>query len=956
MARGREDHLTPTEIDAIASGAAADDAARTHLEACSACRGRVAEVGDELGFLTRVRQLASGRLAPEGAPRLAGYRIVGEAGVGAQGVVYRAVQESTAREVAIKVVAGGDDGWRSRREAEIVGALRHPGIVMVHEAREVGDGRTAIVMEYVEGAPIDLWARPVSGTPRARDEALRMFAGVCAAIHHAHLNGVIHRDIKPQNILVRKAGSPVVLDFGVARRGGALRTHAGELAGTPAYASPEQVGGDPNAVDALTDVYSLGVLLYTLLTGALPYALEGSLLEMAATIREAEPTPMRRLDPTIPAELEMVVGRAMQKDKRDRYQSAAALGSDVERFLRGLPVEACGESAWYLTRKLVSRHRWRVVGGVAAALLALAALGLSVRSLSMAADAERRAAEQREQARLEEIRLRAVTELFRQVLPGADPSKPEVGDAVAAGLSRLYFRLDSGAYADEPELDQEIRRLWGSVYTGLGTGKGTQFVEYAEVALRNGLVRLREHDPGAQTPEIAAGLHGLAGVLLVRGRLGEAETLALDALRMRERTLGPTHPSVGESLGLLATICMRQGRTPEAVAYADRSIELLGDATTGRGPAWSSMIAIKARAALDDQDAARAEPLVAQALRARLRGMSPDDPALLESLAQAGELCALSPGALGGGVEQVWGQDAASAADAVAADILILRGAAVMPAPRLARTGRTAAISRVLRLQAARLGADDPAAVGMLMAQFQEAWVEGYIDTRIEATLRAADILADRFGESDLSVLMCVEQAAVAEVYAGRAERAAPLGERADAIWASIPDGARDELLAANSRRRLGWYLDLAGRHEEAVGVYESALASFSAQLSPDHYLIALTRAGLAMGHAGIGDLERAEALSLEASRVFEVEYAIPADTSAHIRFARGHVLMLLGRDAEARPFLEGAWADAYGVNSGTSFAWRNMLIEDMVGVCTALGDGPGADAWRARGAPPGSG
>ncbi len=195
--------------------------------------------------------------------------------------------------------------------------------------------------------------------------------------------------------------------------------------------------------------------------------------------------------------------------------------------------------------------------------------------------------------------------------------------------------------------------------------------------------------------------------------------MALDALRMRERTLGPTHPSVGESLGLLATICMRQGRTPEAVAYADRSIELLGDATTGRGPAWSSMIAIKARAALDDQDAARAEPLVAQALRARLRGMSPDDPALLESLAQAGELCALSPGALGGGVEQVWGQDAASAADAVAADILILRGAAVMPAPRRARTGRTAAISRVLRLQAALLGADDPAAVGMLMAQFQ---------------------------------------------------------------------------------------------------------------------------------------------------------------------------------------------------------------------------------------------
>lgn len=951
MAQRGDEHLTPSEIEALASGARSTESARAHLKGCSACRERLERVIEELAYLRRVRELSSHWLPPLGAPQLPGYRVVGEAGVGAQGVVYRAIQQSTDREVAIKVVEGGDAGWRSRREAEIVGGLRHPGIVTVHEARVIDGGCTAIVMEYVTGAAIDTWADCERAAGPGRERTLATFIDVCTAVHHAHLNGVIHRDIKPKNILVRDDGSPVVLDFGIARRGESLRTHEGTLTGTPAYASPEQVSGDSGAVDALTDVYSLGVLLYRMLSGALPYTLDGSLVEMAGTICSASATPLRQVDPSIPLELERVVGRALEKEKRDRYQSAAGLGADVDRYIRGLPVEACGDSAWYLARKLVSRHRRPAAGVVFASALTLVAIGIALRSVSLAAEAQRRAEAQREQARLEEIRLRAVTELFRQVLPSADPEKPEIGAAVAAGLSRLYFRLDSGAYMDDPELDQEIRRLWGSVYTGLGTGKGTQFVEYAEVALRNGLVRLREEDTGADSAEVASGLHGLGGVLLVRGRLEEAERHAREALDMRVRVLGPEHPDVGESLGLLARICLERGRPGEAVGHADRAIGIMGgNEDTGRGLARASMVAIKARAALDAGDAATAEPLVTTALRARLRGLLPDDPALLESLQQAGELAVLAPGsALGENVSKVWGGTETSARSLIDADIRLLRGASVMPAPMVARTGRTAPIARVLRLQEALLGPDDPAAVGMLMAQFQEAWVEGLLDMRVETTLRAADILGSRFGGSDLSVLMCLEQAAVAEVYAGRADRAVPLGERAVAIWSSIPDGARDELLSANTRRRLAWYLDLSGQHEGSVREYEAALALFSAQLPPDHYLTALTRSGLAMGLASCGDLMRADAESAEAARVIEHTAAIPPDTAAHIQFSRGHVLRLQGNHGEARAFLEGAWADAYGANSGTSFEWRRLLIEDMIDVCTRLGDDSCAQIWRAR-------
>jgi len=209
------------EIARIAGGDGSPEATR-HLEGCEACRVRLNTAREDAKFLTRVRALAGSELGPEGGPRIPGYRTIEVLSAGAQGIVYRAEQESTSRMVAIKTLRAGEgvsarQRHRAEREAEIAARLRHPSIVTVYESRTLADGRIAVVMEFVDGVPLDEWTPPGGSTRERQRALLRVFASACAAVHHAHLNGVIHRDLKPDNILVTADGRPVVLDFGIAK-------------------------------------------------------------------------------------------------------------------------------------------------------------------------------------------------------------------------------------------------------------------------------------------------------------------------------------------------------------------------------------------------------------------------------------------------------------------------------------------------------------------------------------------------------------------------------------------------------------------------------------------------------------------------------------------------------------------------------------------------------------------
>jgi WD40 repeat protein len=310
------------------------------------------------------------------------YRIIRALGEGGMGVVYEAEQTIPRRPVAIKAIRSGLTSRqilsRFEREAHILGRLQHPGIAQIFEAGAATADQADeayFVMEFVDGCPItDFATNKALSVP----ERLELLAKVCDAVHHAHQRRVIHRDLKPGNILVTKEGQPKILDFGVARLDGSesLDTHtitrhtvAGQLIGTLSYMAPEQLLGQE--VDIRSDVYSLGVVLYQVLVNRLPHELTGkSLPEAALIISEEEPPRVSVFQQQLRGDIEVIVQHAMERDRDRRYQSAAELAADIRRHLRGEPILARGDSAMYVLRKQIARYRTIAIG-IGLALLAL---------------------------------------------------------------------------------------------------------------------------------------------------------------------------------------------------------------------------------------------------------------------------------------------------------------------------------------------------------------------------------------------------------------------------------------------------------------------------------------------------------------------------------------------------------------------------------------------------------
>jgi WD40 repeat protein/predicted Ser/Thr protein kinase len=328
--------------------------------------------------------------------RVGNYRILGRIGEGGMGAVYEAEQDNPRRPVALKVIRSGLASpallTRFRHEAQILGRLHHPGIAQIYEAGVAADGQPFFAMEFIRGLPLDEYARQRAPTLRARVELL---ARVCDAVQHAHDQGVIHRDLKPGNILVDESGQPKVLDFGVARATdadlltGAGLTRTGQLLGTPNYMSPEQVTADPAAIDHRADVYALGVILFELLAHRPPYQLEGRpLAEVARLILEEEPPRLGSVHPELRGDVETIVAKALAKEPARRYPSAAELAADLRRWLAHEPIQARPTSALYHLRRFARRHTG-LVGGVVATVAALV-LGLVATTLFAVGEARQR--------------------------------------------------------------------------------------------------------------------------------------------------------------------------------------------------------------------------------------------------------------------------------------------------------------------------------------------------------------------------------------------------------------------------------------------------------------------------------------------------------------------------------------------------------------------------------------
>jgi len=503
------------------------------------------------------------------------FTITGLIASGSMGAVYEAEQEEPKRAVAVKILRAGAMSPRSirrfRYEAEVLGLLRHPGVAQIYEAGTHDDGALTapyFAMELVPSAkPVTRHAREAGLDPEAR---LALFVKICGAVHHGHQKGVIHRDVKPANILVGESGQPKVIDFGVARAveadpGGTVGTLGGQLVGTLQYMSPEQLRPGGDDVDVRTDVYALGIVLFELVCDQPPHDLSGlSLVEAADLLRRKRAPLAGTVNRAARGDLEAVIAKATDPDRQRRYQSAEAFAVDVERFLRNEPVEASRPGLWrQLT--LLARRRGKTVAAVSGVAAAL--VGATLVSFWFAVAAEQ-ARESETLAKLEAERsaeraTRVVT-LLRDMLAvgeaGADAS-------VAGMLDEAVVRLDEGIEED-PLVEATIRLAIGQTLHRLGRYAS------AERQLR-AAVALREEGLGPEASATLEAAGALAQTLAERGMLGEALALAQ---RMTESYASSpvADPSrVASALMVRAELARRLGQPADAIERYRRAGRLL---------------------------------------------------------------------------------------------------------------------------------------------------------------------------------------------------------------------------------------------------------------------------------------------------------------------------------------------------------------------------------------------
>lgn len=382
------------------------------------------------------------------------YEIIEEINRGGQGVVYRAVQPVSEKPIALKrlhsgIFAGDDARRRFADEIRAIARFDHPNLVRVLDVAVI-DQQPILVMEWVDGVPIDQWARGSNKSPRG---IAGVFATICDAVHHAHQRGVIHRDLKPSNILIDRSDQPRVLDFGVAK---SLLREADTNAttgffGTPAYAAPEQLRNG-NEVDVRGDVYSLGVVLYEVLTGKRPFGGEQSLLETLEAVERADVSPPSRYRGALRGEFDAVILKAIARDPARRYQSMEAFAHDLRQLRDGKEVAALAPDWRYRTRKFVARH-WLATSGAVLALFVVAAFLLFAQIKNERIRAEREAAN-------------ATSAFLADLLSAAKPGNQGVDATVLDLLADAEQRVAT-ELADNPRATADVLFTIGSTYRSL---------------------------------------------------------------------------------------------------------------------------------------------------------------------------------------------------------------------------------------------------------------------------------------------------------------------------------------------------------------------------------------------------------------------------------------------------------------------------------------------------------
>lgn len=530
------EHLTIGELERVRADVEADirsgerqlGSLQAHLDRCPECQERLLELTrlDDLASQVREISLAAPASA-DGSLRILGYQVGREIHRGGQGIVYAARQLSTGREVAIKVLLHGSlasqkQQLRFEREIDLAARIQHPNVVSILDRGQTEDGRGFLTMELVDGPTLDGY---IAQESIRTEERLRLFLQICSGVRAAHQRGVLHRDLKPGNILIDPSGSPKVLDFGLAKDDlgesvTVARTVAGEFMGTLAYASPEQLRGDPDAIDSRTDVYSLGVLLYELITEQLPHDMTGSIDAVIRRVREHPPKRPSSIVSRIDPDLEIVILHALEQDKERRYASVDALASDVEAVLKHRPIEARRASTAYQIRKFARRHRV----GVAIACVVLLGVAGTITGLGIGivrANTANRIAEQRRiDAETELVKQLLVSTFFNELLAQVDPGQSGSDMRVTELLNVASARVGD-RFGDYPGMRGSLQHTLGETYTRLGS------YEPAETQVLAAIDAFESQAP-VPNAQLAASLGVLGQIQIATTRLDDADsTLAL---------------------------------------------------------------------------------------------------------------------------------------------------------------------------------------------------------------------------------------------------------------------------------------------------------------------------------------------------------------------------------------------------------------------------------------------